>query len=365
MARMRNTAGAGMIASLAVLSLAACGGKPKAAAAVRLLTPVQVAFVSAPSGASVVEAAGSLRRLRESALSFRIPGVMTRLFVDEGDTVKAGQVIATLDAAGVDARLRSAAADLDRAKRDVDRFSPLVEKGAISREQLDNQKSSLASARAAYDSAAFDRRWATLRAPTSGVVLSRAAQAGEVMAAGQPIVTLADAGSPLVLRAPLTDRDVAKVRLGQAVAVRLDALPGQVLTARITRIGQRARAESGQVEVEATIAVAPGLRSGMLGTLRIEGAATPSTAGGYLRVPAEAVLEATGARASVLRLDSGLRVRRTPVGFGGFDGDDALVSGLAPGERVVTAGGGYVADGEKVSVVDPTSLGPTAAGAGK
>ena len=362
---MRSTSVATVVA--AALALSACGGKPKAAAGpARPPTPVQVAVVSAPSGLSTVDAAGSLRRLRESALSFRIPGVMTRLFVDEGDTVKAGQVIATLDASGVDARLRQAGADLDRAKRDVDRFSPLVEKGAISREQLDNQKTALASAKAAYDNAAFDRRWATLRAPASGVVLSRAAQAGEVMAAGQPIVTLADAGSPLVLRAPLTDRDVAKVRLGQAVSVRLDALPGQVLSGRITRIGQRARAESGQVEVEATIPSAPGLRSGMLGTLRIEGAVAASLGGGYLRVPAEAVLEATGARASVLRLDSGMRVRRTAVGFGGFDGDDALISGLTAGDRVVTAGGGYVADGEKVSVVDPASLGPSASvGAGR
>ena len=176
----RSISVTGIVAGIALLSLAACGGKPKVAATAKAPTPVQVAFVSAPSGESVVEAAGSLRRLRESALSFRIPGVMTRLMVDEGDTVKAGQVIATLDAAGVDARLRQAAADLDRAKRDVDRFAPLVEKGAISREQLDNQKTALASARAAYDSAAFDRRWATLRAPSSGVVLSRAAQAGEV-----------------------------------------------------------------------------------------------------------------------------------------------------------------------------------------
>ncbi len=349
-------------------TLAGCGAKSSAPAVHdRPATPVQAAAAQAPGGRVTIEAAGSLRRLRESALSFRIPGVMTRLFVDEGDNVRAGQVVATLDPAGVDARLRAAAADLDRARRDVERFAPLVEKGAISREQLDNQRTALSSAKAAYDSAAFDRRWAVLRAPASGVVLVRSAQAGEVLAAGQPVLTMADAASPLAIRVPLTDRDVAAVHLGQAVQVRLDALPGQVLAGRITRIGQRARVESGQVEVEATIAAAPGLRSGMLGSLRLETAAPAGGSAAYLRVPAEAILEASGARAAVLRLDGGLHARRTAVGFGGFDGDDALVLGLQPGERVITAGAGYVSDGEKVSVVDPASLGaPTpSAGAGK
>lgn len=344
-------------------TLSACGGKPKPVARhERAPTPVQVATVSQPIGASAIEATGSLRRLRESALSFRIPGVMTRLTVDEGDTIRAGQMIATIDPAGVDARLRSSAADLERARRDVDRFAPLVEKGAISREQLDNQKSALANAQAAYDNAAFDRRWATLTAPVSGVVLIRSAQVGEVLSAGQPVITVADASSPMVLRAPLTDRDLAHVRMGQTATVRLDALPGEPLTGRISRIGQRDRAENGQVEVEVTLPPRPGLRSGMLGTLSLAGAASTSSAAAvFLRIPAEAVLEASGSHASVLKLDAGSHARRTPIGFGGFDGDDALVSGLQPGERVVTAGAGYVADGEMVAVIDPTALAAPAA----
>ncbi len=341
-----------------LLSGCGAGRKPAAAKVEEPPTPVQVAVVrGAGAAGGAVQATGALKRVRESALSFRIPGVITRLMVDEGDRVSAGQVVATLDASGVDARLRQAAADLARAKRDVERFAPLVEKGAVSREQLDNARSVLTSAQAAFDSAAFDRRWAQLRSPVAGVVLSRTAQSGEVMGAGQAVLTVADETSPLTLRVPLTDRDATRVRLGQAVTVRLDALPGQAIAGRISRIGQRARAESGQVEVEAAIPAAPGLRSGMLGTLEIAGMAPAGgTAGGYARVPAEAVLEASGARASVLRLDATNHVRRTAVGFGGFDGDDARITGLAAGERVVTAGAGYVSDGEKVSVIDPARL---------
>lgn len=317
----------------ACLSLVACGAssKPTAkATAAAPPTPVQVATVSAPVGEGAIRATGVLRRVRESVLSFRIPGAMTRLTVDEGDTVRAGQVVAEIDATGVDARMRQAKAELDRARRDVDRFTPLVQKGAVSREQVENYQTAVVNAEAAYQSAGFDRRWAALRSPVSGVVLTRTAQAGEVLNAGQPVLTVADASSPLVLRAPLTDRDLARVRLGQSAIVHLDALPGQALPARTTRIGQRAGADTGQVIVEARLAPTSLLRSGMLGSIEI---AAPASAGrasaSYQRVPAEAVLEASGATAAVLRLDpTTLRVRRTPVGFGGFDGDAALISGL-------------------------------------
>jgi hypothetical protein len=88
-------------------------------------------------------------------------------------------------------------------------------------------------------------------------------------------------------------------------------------------------------------------------------AATASA--GFARIPAEAVLEASGGKAAVLRLEGG-RARRTPVRFGGFDGDDALVAGLPDGARVITAGAGFVSDGDRVTVTDPKALGRKAAG---
>ena len=196
------------LALTAALSLSGCGKKaaPKGAAAADTSPVVEVARVSTASGEHSITATGALKRVRESNLSFRIPGVITRLTVDEGDFVKAGQVIATVDPTAVDARLRQAAGDLERAKRDLARAEPLVERGAFSRQQVDDARTAAANAKAAYDSAAFDRRWATLTSPVSGVVLSRTAQNGEVVAAGQAVVQVADTNSPLALRAPVPRR---------------------------------------------------------------------------------------------------------------------------------------------------------------
>jgi RND family efflux transporter MFP subunit len=335
---------------LIALSLTACGARPKPTPSAPLA--VEAVSVAAPADNQTIVAGGVLRRERESALAFRLGGVVTRLGVDAGDAVVRGQVLAILDDTTAGARLRQSAADLERVRRDVARYEGLAASGMISRKQMDDQRTALLQAQAAYDSAAFDSRGTQLVSPASGVVLSRSAQVGEVVQPGQTILTIADAASGLVLRVPVADRDLPKVRLGAAAEVRLAALPNQSLAGRVTRIGQEADARSGAVMTEISVPAQSGLRSGMLGEARLVGAGAPSGRASLARVPAETVIEANGGRAFVYRVDSRGIARRTQVTFEGFDGDDALVSGLPPGDRLITAGAGYVRDGEAVKVVE-------------
>ena len=351
----RGVAGAGALTALLALTLAACG-PAKTPPAPPPPQAVEAVAVAAPRASGGVTATGTLERRREMALSFRIAGVLTKVAVEAGDAVRAGQVLATLDPAGVDARQQASSADLDKARRDLERAKTLYAKGYVAKVRVDDAESAVRSATAAYSGAAFDRRWAQLISPASGVVLERRAQAGEVVQPGQAVVSVADLNSPLVLRAPLPDRDLAGIGVGTAVEVTVDALPGQTLTGHVTRLGQSADARTGAVIVEIEVAARPDLRSGQIATARIASRAPATATTGFSRVPAEAVLEAAGGQAFVLRLEGG-KARRTPVRFGGFDGDDALVAGLADGARVITAGAGFVSDGDRVSVTDPKALG--------
>lgn len=342
----------GVAAAVMVMAAAACNRAEPAAEA----TPppaVEAVKVREPQGSGVLTATGPLERRREMTLSFRIPGVITRLTVDDGDVVRAGQVLATLDPAGVAAAEARASVEVERARRDLARDQALFDKGFVSRQRLDDRRSALKAAQASAGAAAFDRRWATLVSPAGGVVLQRAAQAGEVVQPGQAVLRIADESSPLTLRAPLPDRDVARVRVGQAASVRVDGLVTPI-AGRVARVGERAGAQTGAVDVEIELSSAAGLRSGQMATAEISvpmAAEAPALA----RVPAEAILEADGKRAFVLVLDKGV-ARRRAVNFGGFDGDDALVGGLAPEARVITAGAGFVSDGEAVRVTDPARL---------
>jgi len=350
--------GKGAATALA-LALAACG-PAKTPAAPPPPQAVEAVAVAAPRAEGGVTATGTLERRREMALSFRIAGVLTRVAVEAGDPVRAGQVLASIDPAAVDARQQASGADLEKARRDLERAKTLYAKGYVAKVRVDDAQSAVRSASAAYGGAAFDRRWAQLVSPASGVVLARKAQAGEVVQPGQAVVSVADLNSPLVLRVPLASRDVAGVGVGAAVEVTVDALPGQVLAGRVTRVGQAADSRTGAVTVEIEVASRPDLRSGQIASARIASRA-PVAHAGFARIPAEAVLEASGGKAAVLRLDNG-RARRTAVRFGGFDGDDALVAGLADGARVITAGAGFVSDGDRVTVTDPKALGGKAAG---
>ncbi len=350
---------AAFLALLSALALTACGPQ-KTPAAPPPPQAVEAVAVAAPHANSGVTATGTLERRRQMALSFRIAGVLTRVGVEAGDPVRAGQVLAAIDPAAVDARQQASSAELDKARRDLDRAKILFAKGYVTKVRVDDAESAVRSASAAYSGAAFDRRWAQLVSPASGVVLERKAQAGEVVQAGQAVVTVADLTSPLVLRVPLAARDVAGISVGSPVEITVDALPGQMLTGHVTRVGQATDVRTGAVTVEIEVAASsnqerPDLRSGQIANARLASRA-PTANAGFARIPAEAVLEASGGRAAVLRLEGG-KARRTPVRFGGFDGDDALVAGLPDGARVITAGAGFVSDGDRVTVTDAKALG--------
>jgi RND family efflux transporter MFP subunit len=296
--------GVNSAALVALLALAACG-PAKTPAAPPPPQAVEAVAVGAPRASGGVTATGTLERRREMALSFRIAGVLTRVSVEAGDSVRAGQVLATIDPAAVDARQQASSADLDKARRELDRAKTLYAKGYVTKARLDDAESAVRSAGAAYNSAAFDRRWAQLVSPASGVVLERKAQAGEVVQPGQAVVSVADLASPLVLRVPLPDRDVAGVGVGAPVEVTVDALPGQTLAGHVTRVGQSADARTGAVTVEIEVAARrPELRSGQIATARLASRVATTAKAGFARIPAEAVLEASGGKAAVLRLDN-------------------------------------------------------------
>ena len=344
------------------MAVAACSPKSAPPTATPLLA-VETAKVTAPNSTAPVRASGPLERRREMTLSFRIPGVLTALNAEAGDRISAGQVLASLDPTGVAAAETQASVNVERARRDLARDRTLFAQGFVSRQRLDDRESALKAAQAQASAAGFDRRWARLVSPASGVVLARLAQSGEVVQSGQAVLRIADETSPLVLRANFADRDAARLVLGASATVRMESLPGQTLSGHITRIGEAAGARTGTVPVEIEIqSPGPDLRSGQIATVEINAQVEGESAQGAARVPAEAILEANGPKAYVLVLDAQSRAHRREVTFQGFDGNDALIQGLAPGSSVITAGAGFVSDGEKVKVTDPASLAATKPG---
>jgi RND family efflux transporter MFP subunit len=340
---------------LAFCAMVTACSKPPVAAQKDAPLPVETATASALGSTAFVTATGKIERERAITLSFRSGGTIQQLTVNNGDAVRAGQLIASIDPTEIDARVRRADAEYDKAKRDVSRDSELAAQGWVSGQRLADRKSVLQSSRANLDAAQFDMKRARIYANSAGVVLVRHVQVGETAAAGQPIITMADMSAPLVIKVALVDRDVARVKLGDPARITVAALNDLSLAGVVTRIGQQADPRTGATDVEIRLPNDKTLKTGFVADARItlrdvEGSSGPQK----LKIPAEALLEINAGRGHVFVVDpTTKKAKKMAIEFYGFDGDDALVGGLQPNQKVITFGAALVRDGTVIADNSP------------
>ncbi|MBV8972027.1 MAG: efflux RND transporter periplasmic adaptor subunit [Sphingomonadaceae bacterium] len=328
----------------AALALAGCGaGAPPPAADDR----VTIALATAAPAASRSDLAvsGTVRFKRETQLGFLTAGRIAAIAVREGDRVVAGQPLARLDVTSLDAAVASAKAEAVRAEADRRRMAALIVDGWVTRSRLESAESTAAAARARATQAGFDERLGRIAAPSAGVVLKRAAEPGQMVAAGAPVLTVGEVASGYVLRLPLSDAEVAGIRLGQPAEVVLPTLSSAPVEAVVSEIAARGDDRTGTFQVELRLPPRPGLRSGLIGTARL----ARQGSGGPVVIPASAVV---GARADegvvyVYRPDGTVAARVVQLGAVS-DSAVAVTGGLAAGERVARIGVERLRDGMKV-----------------
>jgi multidrug efflux system membrane fusion protein len=340
------------LASLAVASvlLSGCAVRESPAVTAEQRVPVRVAEVESARLDATLHAVGSVAPRDEVRLSFKMPGVVASIDVREGDLVRAGQVLAVLEQAEIDAAIRQAAAATAKAERDLARAKALYADGVATREQLQDLTTAFQMARAAQDSAEFNARFTRIEAPADGVVTRRLGEPRELVAAGQPLLVVGATGRGWVVHASLTDRDVVRVQQGDSAIVSLDAWPDRELEGRVTRIGAAADPATGTFRME--VSVDSGelrLAQGLVARVEVRDGrevARPV-------VPLAALLEADGGKAVVFVVDSPQSLaRRVVVATGRFAGDRVEIAhGLVPGQRVVVDGAAYLREGDVVRVL--------------
>ena len=343
--------------ALLVALLAACGKAPPPEEPVRAVKLVTVGETAYEAGH---EYAAEVRARVESRLGFRVAGKIVRRAVEPGQRVQAGQLLAQLDARDYQlaadaarAQVASATTQRDLAAADLKRFQSLRDQGFISGAEMERRSAQLKAAQATLDQARAQQSsqgnqaaYTQLLADAGGVVTGVDAEVGQVVAAGTPVVRLAQDGPRDVVFAVPEDR-VAAVRVGQPVTVRAWASDGQwhgsvreVAAAAdpVTRTYAVKVARAGEAPpLGATVTVVP-QQSGA------QGAAV-------IKLPTSA-LRREGAGTAVWVFDeASSSVRSQPVQVAGADGNEAVIAdGLTPGMRVVASGVHVLAPGQKVSV---------------
>ncbi|WP_395646739.1 efflux RND transporter periplasmic adaptor subunit [Terricaulis sp.] len=326
---------------LAALALAACGAGGQSKQQQAPETPIVEIVEAAPlSAAGAVRASGLIGYRREPPLAFTSPGIVATINVDAGDVVHRGQRLATLRRTSVGASAGEAALARENAERELARTQTLFERGFVSQARLDEAR--LAVERTT-DSAA-------ITAPSDGVILRRVAEPAQMIAAGAPVLVLGETRSGLVVRAPVSGGDAARIRTGDTAAVRVSG-EADARAGRVTRVGAKGDSGTGAFEVEVEIAATENLRSGMVAEVEIAAAPTAAASAPPIIVPTLSLLDARADQGIVYVVDAENIARRRAVRTAGVTQAGVLiVEGLSPGERVVAAGAAYIRDGETVRI---------------
>jgi RND family efflux transporter MFP subunit len=341
---------AALVLAVMACSTSGAGGRDSTAATgdVSTAIPVRLAAVIDDSVTQPVTATGVIALRDEVTLSFKIGGVIAQVLVREGESVRAGQLLATLDLREIDAQVAKARSAAAKADRDLARVTRLYRDSVATRQQLDDATTGAEVAHADLQTATVNQQYARIVAPSTGVILRRAAEPGELVSTGAPVLTLGSRTSGTIMRVSLPDREVVRVKLGDRATVRVDARPDRALRGVVRQIGAAADPHTGTYVAEIALDAPDGLSTGMIGRVEI------ATRGGdRLRaVPVEALLEADGDRATLYAIGPDGRAKRVPVEVAFVRGDRATVrGGLAGVTRVVTDGAPYLNDGAAVRVL--------------
>lgn len=354
-----------LVVPLAALLLSACHEAPPAKDERRAVSVVQL---TANSGRNAITYAGEVRSAFESQLGFQVAGRIVERAVNAGDSVRAGQVLFRLDGSDYARALDSAAAQTGAARSaaatqaaDLARSRDLLAQGFISQAEFDQQKAATDQAQAQLRAAGAQRGTAAaqvgrtvLTAPRAGVVTQVEGEVGQVVGAGQAVLTFADPSRPEVA-VSLSEGGLGPVQRAKRLSVTLWSDPSRKYAVKLRSIAGAADPATRTFAARFSI-IAPGktLRMGETAELRIE---DESAASGIL-VPLTAIAQGQDAQGHdkaqawvVDRRTMTVRPRAVKVGQAS-GGNLTVLSGLRPGETIVTAGIHLLRPGEKVRIAE-------------
>jgi RND family efflux transporter MFP subunit len=333
-----------------MLILGGCQQAKKAAAPIvsEEVFPVGVMAVQPANLQRMISAIGTLRYRRETPLGFTTSGKVSQVRFDEGDYVKRGALLAALDTTNVGADLSVANAQREQAQSEFDRIRSLYADGWVTKARYEAAETAVKAASARVRQAGFASGTAQLYAPSSGVVLSRNVEPGQVVGAGTPALILGQDDQGFVFRAPIIDKDASKLRVGMPAEILLESLSKTPFSATISEIDGRANDATGAFIVQFRLSSRSGMRSGQIGKANI---AMPAAADGTLQIPATALFGVRSGEALVYVVDPATnRVETRNVVIERLADQLVLVSGgLQPGDMIVVLGGEKLRTGAKVS----------------
>src|SRR6266542_3614955 len=297
---------------------------------------------------------GTAQAIQGVTVSADLPGTVDKINFESGKPVHAGDLLVELDTRQERAQLAAAEAQRDWARINFNRAQELVKQGVLAQTEYDNTSAQQKSTEAQVGEirATIERK--TIRAPFSGILGLRQVNLGQYLAAGQAIVPLQSL-NPIYVNFGVPQQTAAQARVGRTLQVTSDNLPGDVFTGRVTAADSVVNEATRNIQMQATLPNPDGkLRPGMFVQVKV----TMGASSQAIALPASAINYAPYGDSVFIvtqlqdpRGKSYLGVRQQVVKVEGSRGDQvAVVSGVNPGDEVVTSGVFKLRNGAAVEV---------------
>ncbi|KKL79121.1 hypothetical protein LCGC14_2018000, partial [marine sediment metagenome] len=294
-----------------------------------------------------VHSSGKLSAKLEVKLAFKTGGITDRIYFDEGQTLKKGQLLAQLDLSEINAQVFQERAAFEKALRDLERVKKLYEDNVTTLEQLQNASTALEIAASRVKVAEFNLHYSSIFAPANGKILKRFVEPGELVGGGSPVFLFGSDENDWIVRIGVVDMDIIRLTLGDSASVFFDTYPDIRFSAYISEIAETADPMIGTFEVEVTLDKNEHkLVSGFIAKVDI----VPSKREAFYIIPVESLVEGDGKNGFVYTLEKDTGVaRKIGVEIGHiFDREIAISSGLKDGDAVIFKGVEYLSDGTQV-----------------
>jgi len=311
---------------------------------------IKTATVESLSLTGNISASGLVTTENQANYGFKIGGVISRIYVEEGQFFKKGQLLATLDQTEISSGLNQADLNLKKFERDYVRANNLYKDSVYTLEQLQNTKTGLDIARKQKDAVAFNSRYAKIYATADGFVAHKIANEGEVVGPGSPILAINETSknNNYLLKVGLTDKEWASVKIGQKAIVILDGFPDEKFEAIVFRKSQASDAALGSFQIELKLSMKnqkPAV--GMFGKAEIQ----TDKAEDFMIIPYNSLIEADGNKAFVFVVENN-KVKRQPITITKFDNDKVFVKeGLQKTDQIVISNSAYLNEQSTIKII--------------
>lgn len=316
------------------------------------ITSVRLSPITLTTEPIPIVASGIIGSKAEINLSFKIGGIINKLYAKETQSVKKGQLLASISTTEIDAQVMKANQAVQKWERDLSRIKKMYADTAATLENVEDLNTQVAVAKSDLAIAKFNQQYAKIVAPVSGRILKRFSENNELIGPGTPVFRIAtNNGKGFALNIGVADKDVIRIRLGDKAKVVFDAYPATIFKATVSEIAEAADPRTGVFPIELSIVAKKGqlLKNGFIGKVKL----FPSKQAPYIKVPINALVEGYQKRVNIYTIKDGIAIKKSiePIYIGNdfFTVNETQLEGI---EQVVTDGAAYLKEGLQVNIVE-------------